>query len=489
VTESRPASPESGPAQSSLDTWQHLDISDARGDSPTLVELYTDDSWRPYSRSTFGVDELEPAELAEQRRYFARLVAETPATPRAALTWAELNGESAWDAPEQLPRGRARERELDAPEQLRLIRNDTAKIELTSLIHAAAAARAERGFHELELAAWLSARASAITTCRSVRAFRDAGCGAYLARPVSCRVRVCPDCERARAARLARRFAGLTLDMARPIFWTFTVPNVAPDRLELGVDWLLESFRRLRRRAIFRGGPCRKVGAPAPAGDRCLGHAPIAGGVYALEATWSAQRGDWHPHIHVLADAPYVRWAEMRDAWRAATCDAIRYLEQHGGRVKRCAHRADELGLAIGGCRGASVVWVEAVKGAPGSPERLAAVREVLKYTVGGLVKSDGSLAGASVDRLGDLLIALRNRRLIAGWGTWRNVTDADLDDEAPDVLRGDDVWPALRGLPVACPSCGREALWELPVDVPRRACYFARDGTLRWRPPPAARA
>lgn len=445
---------------------------------PSLAELYADDTWRPSAASTFGT---EPTDPDAERRYFARRLAETPAPAElAAFTPyydAELGRRVDPEHPAPAPELPAAAPVLDAPGQERLVRNDAAKVELHALVDAAAAHEWARG--NMGDGTWLGDRARGLTSCRSVHAYRDAGCGSYLARPISCRVRVCPDCERARSARLAHRFAGLTLDMARAVFWTFTVPNVAAGELDRGVDWLLEAFRRLRRRAVFAGGPCR-------GSADCRGHRPAAGGVYALEVTWSPERGDWHPHLHALVDMPFVTWAEMRAAWRAVTCDAIRYLERGGGRVPRCAHPAGPRGEGVNGCRGASIVWVEAVRGAPGSDERLSSIRETLKYTVGGLVKSDGTLDGAGPPELGALLLALRHRRLVAGWGGWRNVTDDDPEDEQPDVLRGPDVPPELRGLPAVCPFCAHPALWDYPVEVPRRACRLSPDGLMSWHPPRA---
>ena len=487
----------------SLDTWQQidkLDVEPASAELEQLLESY-EHARRPTTAEVFGTTRPPLEDELELARWSWYSLATTERPPAPEPIDPELLAPPTPELLEQLradlelepslerflTRAQRAALELDKTDKTaeleetsRLVRNDRAKVVLSDTIARAAAEQWAAG--DVDGAIWLEKRGLAMGQCRSVKAYRDALCGSYLARPISCRVRVCPDCERARSARLAHRFADLTLDMARPIFWTFTVPNVAPDQLERGVDWLLESFRRLRRRGIFTGRKC--LGDPS-----CTGHKPAAGGVYALEVTYNEKRADWHPHVHALLDAPFIRWAEMRAAWRAVTCDAIRYLEQGGGRVPRCAHRADELGAPLDGCRGARVVWVEAVRGAPGSDERLHAIREVLKYTVGGLVKDDGKLAGAAPDaRLADLLLVLRNRRLVAGWGSWRNVTDDDPDDEDPDILRGDDVAPELRGLPAHCPECGKLAMWELPIELPRRSCTLAPDGSLRWRPPPAPR-
>lgn len=358
----------------------------------------------------------------------------------------------------------------------------------TDAVHANGCAIAER--------AWIHGRGLALEGCREVRAYRDGGCGGYTARPTSCRVRLCPDCERARSARMVGRLAELTLDMRRPVFWTFTVPNVARGELARGVDWLLDSFRALRRRAIFRGGKCRECGAV---------HGEVAGGVYSIEVTRGRDGRSWHPHVHVLMDSPWMLQAEVRSAWRAVTCDAIRKLElgaagkrgrkvgegARPARIARCAHRADEHGRPLDGCRGASIVWVEAVKGEPGSPERRRALAEVLKYTTGGLVKDGKLAAGITPGDLGELLLSLRNRRLVAGWGAWRHVQDDDPEDETPEgeTVMVDTGARNAAGLiiyqrmPAKCPHCAQPAMWELPIVVPRAACSPGPAGLLGWRP------
>ncbi|MGD0407788.1 MAG: hypothetical protein ABSB34_02150 [Candidatus Limnocylindrales bacterium] len=424
--------------------------------------------------------------------------------------------------------------------QARIARNDRAKVALAELISLAAADRYEE--HPADAVA-LDEMASRLDACRGGSAFREASCGGYVVRPHSCNVRLCPDCERARSSRLVDRFAELSDKMARPRFWTLTEPNVARGDLELGIDVLIDALAHLRRRAIFEGGPCRadhrerafedvdtatrhtfgrEVGPCdhprhsrelAAAGKcrcaRCIEveivsdgyrvtvngcprctHAPVAGGVYSLEVTWNTERADWHPHAHLLVDAPWIRWGEMRDAWRAVTCDAIRRAEQRAsgkvGRIAACPHHADEKGLATEGCVGASVVWVEDVRGAPGSEARRAAVRETLKYVTKGLLDEEGRpLPGAGAPEIAELLLATRGRRLVAGWGSLRNVHDREEDKLDPaDYLVGPEVLPSMVGLPRRCPLCGGEALWELPVEVRRANCRPGRGGVLVWKPP-----
>ena len=224
---------------------------------------------------------------------------------------------------------------------------------------------------------------------------------------------------------------------------------------------------------------------------RCT-HDAVRGGIYSVEITWSPAReeghaygfkaaADWHPHAHILMDAPYIVWSEMRDAWRAVSCDAIRRAERKaaGGAtpLPRCDHDSDE-------CRGATLVWVSDVKGAPGSPERREAIAEVLKYVSKGLIDKDGHLlAGAGPLELAELLLAIRGRRLVAGWGSFRNVHD-DEDEERDTVPvwtgeideHGRDV---VLMLPRLCPHCGQEAAWGGPTRALRRDCRRLPGGAL----------
>jgi hypothetical protein len=419
-----------------------------------------------------------------------------------------------------------------------LLRADTAKMALKAFLSSAAAGVWEDRPAD---AVALEAMANKLEGCRYGHAAPDQNCGAYTFRPSSCRVRLCPDCERARSARLVSRYDEVGGAMAQPRLWTLTLPNVPPGQLRPSLGVLQDAMAHLRRRAIIAGGPCAgghravaydDVGASqhheaavdlepcahpphrralrgACRCARCLEvdviragqrvtingcprchHEPVLGGVYSVEITWSPERRDWHPHAHILMDAPWIAWSEVRDAWRAVTCDAIRRRERKTagaiGPLPRCQHPADARGIATSGCRGASIVWVSAVEGAPGSPERRKAVRETLKYVSKGLLDRDGGLLpGASPLELAELLLAIRGRRLVAGWGSFRNVKDDDDEGLDPDAyLVGPDVPPEMIGLPRICPACGQVASWGLPIPVARTNCRRLESGVLLWQPP-----
>lgn len=115
---------------------------------------------------------------------------------------------------------------------------------------------------------WFDAKSAAILDCTNVRVLIDPACGGGTATPISCRVRGCPDCERARMGRLLSRFEEIVTGyrahdgksvppMARPVFWTWAPRNTPAGHLADGLARLRKDFGRLRRRSILKGGPCR----------------------------------------------------------------------------------------------------------------------------------------------------------------------------------------------------------------------------------------
>lgn len=427
----------------------------------------------------------------------------------------------------------------------RIRRADAAKVALARYLRAAVDKWWEDGDPggSMLLDRW----AALLEVCRTGRPVLDRNCGGYVFVPQRCDVRLCPDCERARSARLVNRYDEIGGAMATPRLWTLTVPNVAPGELRPSIGVLIDALAHLRRWAIIAGGPCKGKHRAAAFDDvdqaehhasgdevaycshpphrkqlaavgscrcaRCVEvmveragyrvalngcprctHDRVAGGVYSVEITWSSERHDWHPHVHVLMDAPWIPWAEVRDAWRAVTCDAIRRRERKAaklaGPLPRCEHPADSRGIATFGCRGASIVWVSSVDGAPGTPERRAAVRETLKYVSKGLLDREGRLLpGAGAAEVAELLLAIRGRRLVAGWGSFRNVRDDE--DEAPDTVpvytgefdRYDQ--PVVVRMPRLCPLCGGEGDWQCySRSVPRTASRRLPSGASVWWPP-----
>jgi len=452
----------------------------------------------------------------------------------------------------------------DAPEDRRWIddlgrarRFDAAKVALAGYLHQAALEYWDEGLpaDSLRLDGW----SAGLELCRTGRPVRERNCGHYGFAPSSCDVRMCPDCERARSARLVGRYGEIGATMAHSKLVTLTLPNVRPGELRPALGVLLDAFAHLRRQAIIAGGSCKRAhrqlayddvdqGEHHGSGDkvepcshpphrrelaaagscrcaRCLEvdvirtgervtangcprchHEPVTGGVYGVEVTWSPRRpathpkgyketDDWHPHIHAVIDAPYIVQSELADAWCAVSCDAVRRAERKAaglaGPLPRCEHPDGAEAKRLAGCRGGWVVDIRAIAGEPGSATQRDGIREALKYVSKGLLDRDNQLLpGAGPRELAELLLAIRGRRLVAGWGSFRNVHD-DADDAAPDtiaVYTGEvDVHdhPIVLYMPKVCPFCGAEADWEADsARVPRVQCRRTAAGVLTWQPP-----
>lgn len=374
---------------------------------------------------------------------------------------------------------------------------------------------------------WFDGKAGALRDCTKVRVVGHKGTGHGIARPLSCHVRGCPDCERSRVGRLLVRYDDLAAQAARPVFWTLTVRNAARGELAEGRKALQAASVKLRHRAIFRGGRCRwrwpdrgptgeLDGAPghpchAPVStcpkdcltrtgrnqshcpthppqlvhpDGCppscvhaghnrarncpaFEHAKVTAGVAAFDVTYSEDRpAPWNIHLHMLVDAPWILWAEMRDHWQAITCDRA-----------GCRHGHDPA------CTGSWMVWVEAVD-RDDAERRHGAIREVLKY-VG---KPHGIVDSLDPGRVEEYLWALRHQRIVAGWGAWRGLQE---DDEGE--LIDETTWRIGWGfsyvtVPRVCPVCHAHTTvddWSFPHLAERLEATPLGAGLYGWRPPP----
>lgn len=305
---------------------------------------------------------------------------------------------------------------------------------------------------------WLRRRGSALRACRVAYAFREATCGVSLVRPFSCRVRGCPDCERARAARLVDHYAAAAEAMANPAIVTVTIRNVEGtyQGLRAGLDRLRDGWARVQRRAIFRGGRCkgwRSRHADAIAKHGWRGHEPVAGGLSSVEVTDGDVDGRLHPHLHALVDCKWLDQRELSDAWRQVSGD------------------------------GSYIVDIRRVRGS--GKELRAALAEVLKY----VAKPSARLIDPErPDRLAALLLAMKDRRLVNGFGSMHGLKfDPDLDDEDTVPVEDPNDPFLVHSLPAICPYCGAEGDWEQPVRINRADAYRAPPARAGGRPPPLA--
>jgi plasmid rolling circle replication initiator protein Rep len=121
-----------------------------------------------------------------------------------------------------------------------------------------------------------------------------------------CRSRLCAMCSARRAlligfqVRSVFHAALLHVPGSRLIFLTLTMPNVSGDRIGAAITDLYSAFQRLWRTVDVK---------------------KIATGYFrALEVKYSKQRGDYHPHLHVLILVPgryFEDWYIERQRWVA----------------------------------------------------------------------------------------------------------------------------------------------------------------------------
>lgn len=305
---------------------------------------------------------------------------------------------------------------------------------------------------------WLRTKASSLEACRIALAFREQTCGTYLVRPSSCRVRGCPDCERARAARVVNHYAAAAERMRWPAIVTVTEVNTPAtlEGLEAGLERLAAGWEKVRRRAVFRGGRCkswRTRHAEAIAKHGWRRHHPVAGGLSSVEVTVDEEGATFHPHLHALVDSRWIDQAELSDAWREVMGD------------------------------GSYIVDIRRVRG--NGQELRDVLREVLKY----VAKPSRHLVDPErPELLAALLVALHRRRMIAGFGSMYGLELDPDSDAGDDTVAVDDSWDPfiVHSLPRDCPYCGADAAWEPPIRVPRVEAFRApRAGP--GRPPPLA--
>lgn len=123
-------------------------------------------------------------------------------------------------------------------------------------------------------------------------------CGARILSPQSCDVRACRRCAKRRTGRLIEAYARQVQTFKMPALVTFTVPNVQTSaELPAALELLVKGFEKLRRRSVW---PKR------------------ARGFWSLEITWSAEKG-FHPHIHCVADLPWLKLRDLATTWTALT--------------------------------------------------------------------------------------------------------------------------------------------------------------------------
>jgi hypothetical protein len=184
-----------------------------------------------------------------------------------------------------------------------------------------------------------------------------------------CHDRFCTPCARGRASVIRENLTRL-IGHQRIRFITLTL-KAEPGSLGERIDRLLECFRRLRGMPVWK----RHVHA----------------GAYFLECKWSAEYRSWHAHVHVVVTGSYVPQASLSVAWEVCTGDS-RIVD-----IRSPSH-ADTL------------------------------ADYVTKYVTKAL---DGETS-RDADRLDELIVGLKGRRLATTIGEWRgsSLTEAITDGE-----------------------------------------------------------
>lgn len=174
-----------------------------------------------------------------------------------------------------------------------------------------------------------------------------------------CRSRWCEACAREKRLLMQRNLQE-QLPKTKLRFLTLTLKSsgVAP---ELQIQRLYDCFRRFRNRQDIS--------------ER------ISGGIAFLEITYAPEREEWHPHLHILFSGKYLPHALARKHWLLVTGDSY-------------------------------IVDVREVKSN--------------RYAAGYLTKYSSKAVGPSIWRdpaaFTALIVALRGRRTLFTFGTWKGI-------------------------------------------------------------------
>lgn len=114
----------------------------------------------------------------------------------------------------------------------------------------------------------------------------------------ACKLRWCPICAKARSNFLTGQVHDWLKTIRRPKFLTLTMKHSnAP--LEHQIKWLYAKFRKFRSRKLIS----RK----------------IRGGLWFFQLKQSKKSREWHPHLHTIIDAEYIKQSTLSREWKATT--------------------------------------------------------------------------------------------------------------------------------------------------------------------------
>lgn len=208
-----------------------------------------------------------------------------------------------------------------------------------------------------------AARLAACCCCPTFRTGSDFKPGVNLAR---CRDRLCPLCSHRRGHEAAAKVLALTHTFDAPRLLTLTLRSTDQPLK----DVLFRLFNRFAFLRKMRGWTDR-----------------VTGGVWTLEITRNAITGQWHAHLHIIADGDFFPQAVLKALWLEATGDSF-------------------------------IVDVRAIHNR----------RDAAKYVAAYLAKP-ADVASWPASAIAEYALALHGRRLMQPFGTARSV-DLDTDDE-----------------------------------------------------------
>lgn len=176
----------------------------------------------------------------------------------------------------------------------------------------------------------------------------------------ACHDRFCLPCAKERAFSTAQNVLD-HLRQRRARFLTLTIRSTQEPLTEL-LDKLYSSFQRLRNSKLWKS---------------C-----VIGGVCFLETNWYEREQRWHPHLHILIEGKYLPQPQLKRLWYAITGDSF-------------------------------IVDIRLVE------DKKGAARYVTKYAS----KPFNNTFVTRPDQLDEAILALKGRKLLLTFGTWRGVT------------------------------------------------------------------
>jgi hypothetical protein len=117
----------------------------------------------------------------------------------------------------------------------------------------------------------------------------------------SCHLRWCPICSEAKRVQIKTAISSWIKTVKKPKFMTFTVKH-STEPLADQIRRLYKAYRLFRQHKFLR----KKQ----------------RGGVWFFQIKRSSKSGEWHPHLHVIADMDYINKVDIQDDWFLTTGDS-----------------------------------------------------------------------------------------------------------------------------------------------------------------------